>query len=205
MKRMPSVPWSGAPSVAGMSASVMAMRRVDGCCAAAGRMSAGARGRAALASRAARRVSMRNLQEFRSTKQEARQHLGGMLLAAMMASMPTPNTLTATELAQQIDSGAVTAEAIVRAHLERIDKRDGDVLAWSHLARDAALERAKVLDRGPRQGLLHGIPMGVKDIIDSSTSPRLTARRSTRRTSRWPMPPPSRWRSAPARSCWARR
>ncbi len=89
----------------------------------------------------------------------------------MMASMPTPNTLTATELAHQIDSGAVTAEAIVRAHLDRIDKRDGDVLAWSHLARDAALERARVLDRGPRQGLLHGIPMGVKDIIDSHDQP----------------------------------
>ena len=35
----------------------------------------------------------------------------------------------------QIDAGAVTAEAIVRAHLERIDQRDSQVLAWSHLAR----------------------------------------------------------------------
>ncbi|MEI7873442.1 MAG: amidase [Alphaproteobacteria bacterium] len=94
-----------------------------------------------------------------------------MLLAAMMATMAAPNTLTATELARQIDSGAVTAEAIVRAHLDRIDQRDGDVLAWSHLARDAALERAKVLDRGPRKGVLHGIPMGVKDIIDSHDQP----------------------------------
>ena len=66
--------------------------------------------------------------------------------------MAAPNTLTATELAQQIDAGTVTAEAIVRAHLERIDKRDADVLAWSHLARDAALERARLLDRGPRTG-----------------------------------------------------
>ncbi len=89
----------------------------------------------------------------------------------MMATMAAPNTLTATELARQIDSGAVTAEAIVRAHLDRIDQRDGDVLAWSHLARDAALERAKVLDRGPRKGVLHGIPMGVKDIIDSHDQP----------------------------------
>lgn len=94
-----------------------------------------------------------------------------MLLAAMMGSMPALNTLTATELAQQIDSGAVTAEAIVRAHLDRIDQRDGDVLAWSHLAREAALETARVLDRGPRRGLLHGIPMGVKDIIDSHDQP----------------------------------
>ena len=67
--------------------------------------------------------------------------------------------------------GRLTAEAIVRAHLDRIDQRDADVLAWSHLAREAALERARVLDRGPRQGLLHGIPMGVKDIIDSYDQP----------------------------------
>ena len=85
--------------------------------------------------------------------------------------MSAPNTLTATEIARQIDSGKLTAEAVVRAHLERIDQPRRDVLAWSHLARDAALERAKVLDRGPRKGLLHGVPMGVKDIIDSHDQP----------------------------------
>ena len=66
--------------------------------------------------------------------------------------MTAPNTLTATELCARIDAGALTAEAIVRSHLERIDARDADVLAWSHLARDAALERARLLDRGPRAG-----------------------------------------------------
>jgi Asp-tRNA(Asn)/Glu-tRNA(Gln) amidotransferase A subunit family amidase len=94
-----------------------------------------------------------------------------MLLAVPSSIMTAPNELTATELAQRIDAGTVTAEAIVRAHLDRIDRRDADVLAWSHLARDAALERARVLDRGPRRGLLHGIPMGVKDIIDSWDQP----------------------------------
>ena len=73
--------------------------------------------------------------------------------------------------ARQIDGGTLTAEAVVRAHLDRIDKRDADVLAWSHLAREAALECAKVLDDGPRRGLLHGVPMGVKDIIDSHDQP----------------------------------
>ena len=79
--------------------------------------------------------------------------------------------LTATEIARQIDGGTLTAEAVVRAHLDRIDKRDADVLAWSHLAREAALECAKMLDDGPRRGLLHGVPMGVKDIIDSHDQP----------------------------------
>jgi Asp-tRNA(Asn)/Glu-tRNA(Gln) amidotransferase A subunit family amidase len=89
----------------------------------------------------------------------------------LLAIMPAPNTFTASEIARQIDSGTLTAEAVVRAHLERIDQRDADVLAWKHLARDAALERARTLDRGPRRGLLHGVPMGVKDIIDSFDQP----------------------------------
>jgi Asp-tRNA(Asn)/Glu-tRNA(Gln) amidotransferase A subunit family amidase len=88
-----------------------------------------------------------------------------------MPIMSGPNTLTATEIAKQIDAGTLTAEAVIRAHLERIDKRDADVLAWSHLAREAALERARLLDRGPRKGLLHGVPIGVKDIIDSYDQP----------------------------------
>jgi Asp-tRNA(Asn)/Glu-tRNA(Gln) amidotransferase A subunit family amidase len=85
--------------------------------------------------------------------------------------MSGPNTLTATEIAKQIDAGTLTAEAVIRAHLERIDRRDADVLAWSHLAREPALERARLLDRGPRKGLLHGVPIGVKDIIDSFDQP----------------------------------
>jgi Asp-tRNA(Asn)/Glu-tRNA(Gln) amidotransferase A subunit family amidase len=85
--------------------------------------------------------------------------------------MSTPNTLTASEIARRIDSGTLTAEAVIRSHLERIDKRDADVLAWSHLARDAALRQARALDSGPRKGLLHGVPMGVKDIIDSYDQP----------------------------------
>ena len=94
-----------------------------------------------------------------------------MLLAVFLAIMASLNTLTATELAQRLDAGTATAEAIVRDHLDRIDQRDAEVLAWSHLAREAALQTARVLDRGPRKGLLHGIPMGVKDIIDSFDQP----------------------------------
>ena len=66
----------------------------------------------------------------------------------------------------------LTAEAVIRAHLERIDKRDADVLARGRTSRaEAALERARLLDRGPRQGLLHGVPIGVSDIIDSYDQP----------------------------------
>jgi Asp-tRNA(Asn)/Glu-tRNA(Gln) amidotransferase A subunit family amidase len=94
-----------------------------------------------------------------------------MELALHFGIMTEPNMLTATELSTRIDAGTLSAEAIVRSCLERIDARDSDVLAWAHLARDAALERARTLDRGPRAGLLHGIPIGIKDIIDSYDQP----------------------------------
>jgi Asp-tRNA(Asn)/Glu-tRNA(Gln) amidotransferase A subunit family amidase len=94
-----------------------------------------------------------------------------MLLAVLLVTMASLNTLTATELAQRLDAGTATAEAIVRDHLDRIDQRDADVLAWSYLAREGALQTARMLDRGPRRGPLHGIPMGVKDIIDSFDQP----------------------------------
>jgi Asp-tRNA(Asn)/Glu-tRNA(Gln) amidotransferase A subunit family amidase len=108
---------------------------------------------------------------LRQAKQEARQRCRGTPFAAHIHLMSGPHTLTATQIAQQIDAGTLTAEVVIRAHLDRIDQRDADVLAWTHLARDAALERARALDRGPRKGLLHGVPMGVKDIIDSYDQP----------------------------------
>ena len=56
-------------------------------------------------------------------------HWRGTTLLLISIIMSAPNTLTATQIAQQIDAGKLTAEAVVRAHLERIDKRDADVLA----------------------------------------------------------------------------
>src|SRR5260370_2166180 len=94
-----------------------------------------------------------------------------MFLAVPSPIMAALNTLSATELGQKIDSGAATAEAIVRSHLDRIDQRDAQVLAWSHLAREAALERARVLDPGPPQALLPALPMGVKDTTPSWAQP----------------------------------
>jgi len=113
---------------------------------------------------------------MRNAKQRLRHcyrdaHGRGTKLAVQFIMMTEPNALTATELSTRIDAGTLTAEAIVRSCLERINARDSDVLAWAHLARDAALERARALDRGPRAGLLHGIPIGIKDIIDSYDQP----------------------------------
>lgn len=79
--------------------------------------------------------------------------------------------LSATEVAAAIDGGETTCEAVTRALLDRIDEREPAVGAWQHLDPDAALAAAKALDAGPSKGPIHGVPVGVKDIIDTRDMP----------------------------------
>lgn len=82
-----------------------------------------------------------------------------------------PHSLTASEAAAAIESGSLSAESLVRSCLERIDAREPQVHAWVHLDRDAAIAAARRADAGPRSGLLHGIPVGFKDVIDTADQP----------------------------------
>jgi Asp-tRNA(Asn)/Glu-tRNA(Gln) amidotransferase A subunit family amidase len=62
----------------------------------------------------------------------------------------------------------LTAVDLVEACLARIDRREGQVHAWEALDPEGALKRAEQLDRRARPvGPLHGIPLAVKDIIDT--------------------------------------
>lgn len=79
--------------------------------------------------------------------------------------------LTAREAARLIAHGRITAEALVRACLERIGDREPTVHAWAYLDPDAAIRQARERDRTPPAGPLHGIPVGVKDIIDTADMP----------------------------------
>ena len=65
----------------------------------------------------------------------------------------------------------VTAEAIVRDCLDRIDEREAIVGAWAFVDRTFALRQARDLDRSGSKGALHGVPIGVKDIIDTADMP----------------------------------
>src|SRR5918996_2429085 len=73
--------------------------------------------------------------------------------------------------ARHVERGELTAEALVSACLERIAERDGEVRAWAFVDPDHALAQARALDRGPRRGPLHGIPFGIKDVIDTAEAP----------------------------------
>lgn len=79
--------------------------------------------------------------------------------------------LTATAAAQRLARRELTAEALMRSCLERIAEREPQVLAFAHLDAELALAQARALDAGPVRGLLHGLPLGVKDIFDTADQP----------------------------------
>ena len=81
------------------------------------------------------------------------------------------HTLSASEAARLIAAKKITAEALVRDCLERIEARESEVQAWAFLDREAALRQARAADAHPGRGLLHGLPVGVKDLIDTGDMP----------------------------------
>jgi amidase len=81
------------------------------------------------------------------------------------------NRLSATEAARQIAAGRITSEQLVRACLDRIAARDGEVKAWVHCDPEAALAQARAVDRAGAKGLLGGVPVGFKDVIDTADMP----------------------------------
>lgn len=82
--------------------------------------------------------------------------------------MTHANELGALEAARRIARRELSAEALVRACLERIEAREAVVGAWIQLDAEAVLAEARSLDAGPLRGVLHGLPLGVKDLIDTA-------------------------------------
>ncbi len=85
--------------------------------------------------------------------------------------MKALNELSVAEVAKAIKSGQTTSEAVVCACLERIGARENVVGAWQCLEPDMALEQARDCDRKEANGLLHGVPIAVKDIIETQDMP----------------------------------
>ncbi len=77
----------------------------------------------------------------------------------------------ATTLARRLARREITAEAVLRSCLMRIEEREPQVQAWEFLDPQAALAEARALDQGPVRGLLHGVPVGVKDLFDTFDMP----------------------------------
>src|SRR3954466_11223034 len=82
-----------------------------------------------------------------------------------------PHELSAAQAARSMASGGLTSEALVASCLERIAERDETVRAWAFLDRAQALAQARALDRAPRRSKLHGVPFGIKDVLDTADLP----------------------------------
>jgi Asp-tRNA(Asn)/Glu-tRNA(Gln) amidotransferase A subunit family amidase len=85
------------------------------------------------------------------------------------------NWLSAGDAARAIRDGALSAEQLMQACLARVKEADPQVQAWAFLDEQHALSqaRARDLDRaeGRPTGPLHGVPVGIKDIIDTCDMP----------------------------------
>ncbi len=83
--------------------------------------------------------------------------------------------LSATEIARQIRNGELSSEDLVRACLECIEEKEQTVQAWMQIDPEYAVQQARQADEfrqtGADLGLLHGVPVGVKDIFDTHDMP----------------------------------
>jgi Asp-tRNA(Asn)/Glu-tRNA(Gln) amidotransferase A subunit family amidase len=81
------------------------------------------------------------------------------------------NRLSATIAARKLATREITAASLLADCLERISERESAVRAWTFLDTDAAMQRARAHDTQPSTGLLHGLPIGVKDVFDTYDMP----------------------------------
>jgi Asp-tRNA(Asn)/Glu-tRNA(Gln) amidotransferase A subunit family amidase len=85
------------------------------------------------------------------------------------------NLLSATDARALIEKGLLTSCELVEACFARIDELEPTIGAWAHLDRDVALRQARDADEFRKSGLpigaLHGLPIGIKDIIDTADYP----------------------------------
>jgi Asp-tRNA(Asn)/Glu-tRNA(Gln) amidotransferase A subunit family amidase len=84
-------------------------------------------------------------------------------------------TFSASEAAAAIRSGTLTSVDLVQQCIARIEEIEDTVRAWTFFDPDYALHQAREADRlqlaNAPLGALHGIPVGIKDIFDTSDMP----------------------------------
>lgn len=82
---------------------------------------------------------------------------------------------TARQSIAQMKAGQMSSESLVQHCIDVIDETDDRIKAWVHVDREGALEQARECDlrckRGKSLGSLHGVPVGLKDIIDTDNMP----------------------------------
>lgn len=80
-------------------------------------------------------------------------------------------SLSASQAARALARRDIKATDLLLSCLDRIGHRESLVKAWSSLGKENALARARELDKGSIKGILHGLPIGVKDLFDTYDLP----------------------------------
>ncbi|MBU3578037.1 amidase [Polynucleobacter sp. UK-Kesae-W10] len=80
-------------------------------------------------------------------------------------------SLSASQAVKALAKREIKASDLLLSCLDRIGQRENVLKAWVSLGKENALARAKTLDKGAIKGLLHGLPMGVKDLFDTYDLP----------------------------------
>ena len=91
-----------------------------------------------------------------------------------MAEM-NPAQMSAVRAAKAIREGEITSEELIEACLASIEEQEEKIGAWEHLDKEYALRQAREADHATREGKalgpFHGVPVGIKDIIDTAELP----------------------------------
>ncbi len=87
------------------------------------------------------------------------------------AALTLPQCPSAEEIADGVRAGRESAAAACTAALDRIAATEPAVRAWCHLDTAEAVARAQAIDDAGPRGLLAGVPVAVKDIIDTADQP----------------------------------
>ena len=80
-------------------------------------------------------------------------------------------SLSASQAIKALSKREIKATDLLLSCLDRIGQRENHVKAWTSLGKENALSRAKELDKGAFKGILHGLPIGVKDLYDTYDLP----------------------------------
>lgn len=81
------------------------------------------------------------------------------------------NALSAVEVREAVLRGELSCEQVARACLDRIAAREPHINAWVYCDPDRVIAEARALDRSTSPGLMKGVPIGVKDVINTFDMP----------------------------------
>ncbi len=100
-------------------------------------------------------------------------------LSAAAATTDPPEYWTLAQAAAALQRRAISSEELTGLCLARIKKLDAKLNAFITVTEEAALAQARTCDRTRRTGPLHGIPIALKDNIDTAGIRTTAAARSS--------------------------